>query len=305
MHILVTGGKGFLGQSVARHFRQMGFQVHGIGHGRIDQEMLSNYGFHYWIESGITLDSLKAINIKPDIIFHAGGGGSVQHSYDDPFLDFKKTVESTAHILEFMKTSSPESKLIYPSSPAAQGNHPPNPIKINAPAMPISPYGTYKLMAEQLCSVYRNNFGLKTHIIRFFSIYGDGLKKQLLWDASIRLLQNHENAEFWGTGKDIRDWIHIDDATRLVESMALSKKDIPLINGGSGTGHSVSDVLRDLKEALCSKSKIVFKGEQKRGDPSYYVADLTEAKLLNWSSKVDIHEGILRYSRWVQKELKK
>ena len=301
--ILITGGLGFLGKNVAKHYHSLGYKVYGIGHGKIPTEELNTFGFHQWFESSVDLSALKSLDIKPDYILHAGGSGSVPHSYSNPFQDFVKTVDSTAQLLEYIKTHCPSAQLIYPSSPAVQGAHQATPIKVTDPCHPISPYGSHKLMAEQLCNSYSKNFGLKINIIRFFSIYGEGLKKQLLWDASNRLLLEKQNAEFWGTGEDVRDWIHIDDAVDLIAKVFETATNLPIINGASGQGHSVSEILFSLKEHLNSKATISFKGEQKKGDPSYYVAELSESNSLGWNPKVKLSDGLKRYATWIKKEL--
>ena len=157
-------------------------------------------------------------------------------------------------------------------------------------------------MAERLCGLYRKNFSLKISIIRFFSIYGEGLRKQLLWDASNKLCSKEGKAEFWGDGKDIRDWIHVTDACSLIFKVAAMDEMLPVLNGGSGTGHPVSEILQQLKNHLGSNQEIHFKGEQKAGDPSYYVADLSEAQSLGWKPEVSLDDGLSRYAKWFLKE---
>ena len=51
-------------------------------------------------------------------------------------------------------------------------------------------------------------------IIRLFSVYGNGLKKQLLWDACNKIINAKTEVEFWGTGEETRDFIHVDDVLK-------------------------------------------------------------------------------------------
>ena len=300
--LLVTGGFGFLGRNVAKRFQSEGYRVVGLGHGRWEELDLARFGFEKWVEADVSLNSLESLRIKPDVIFHAGGSGSVAHSFAEPYLDFQKSVQSTASVLEWMRTHSPQSLLIYPSSPAVHGVHAEVPIHVGDALDPVSPYGAHKLMAENLCAVYRKNFALKISVIRFFSIYGEGLKKQLLWDACNRFLSSESRIEFWGDGQDVRDWIHVDDAVELILKSTRTSSVISTLNGGSGVGHRVSEVLQELKNCFKSTQDICFKGERKQGDPYYYVADLTEAKTLQWSPQISLHEGLKRYVQWFLRE---
>jgi UDP-glucose 4-epimerase len=141
--------------------------------------------------------------------------------------------------------------------------------------------------------------------VRFFSLYGNGLRKQLLWDACGKLTSGGKSAQFWGTGMDVRDWLHIEDAARLIEGLALLSDPPSLLNGGSGQGNSVSRILSLLQEGLGSEVAIDFLGESRKGDPSYYVADLAESSKLAWSPEVPIEDGIRRYAEWYQAEMGK
>jgi len=301
--VIVTGGAGFLGSRVAKHFFSKGYEVYGVGHGEIKRTDHAQ-SFAVWSNSAVTIESLKALRVVPDFIVHAGGGGSVGASLQDPRKDFLRTLDATSSCLEFIRKEAPEALLVYPSSVAVHGQHGQEPIIISDQVSPVSPYGWHKLMAEQLCTVYKNHFNVRTAVIRFFSIYGEGLKKQLLWDASQKLSGDHPSAEFFGTGDEVRDWLHVDDAVRLIEVLCESRNPPTLVNGGTGVGHSTSQVLTLLKESLKSEMEIVFSGKGRTGDPAYYVASPGEEISLGWYPKVDLRSGIQRYAEWYRSQVR-
>ncbi len=300
--LLVTGGFGFLGRNVAKHFHSLGYQVHGIGHGNWTKAEATEYGFERFKNADVSLQELKSLGIQPDLMVHAAGSGSVASSFSAPHLDFERTVSSTAHVLEFMRVHAPKAKLVYPSSPAVHGAHDATPMREDDAQSPVSPYGVHKQMAESLCSLYRNNFNLKVSVIRFFSVYGSGLRKQLLWDACRKLTGTEGKAEFWGTGKDVRDWIHIHDAVKLVDAVVSSTTPIHEFNGATGTGTTVEQILIQLKQQLKSHQELIFKGEAKQGDPQYYVADLSRTRSLGWKPEVSLEQGLAEYAQWFLKE---
>jgi UDP-glucose 4-epimerase len=181
--IVVTGAHGFLGRHVARLLARQNFNVVGIGHGDWQQEEWESWGLSAWYKANVNLQALQQYAGNPSTIIHCAGGGSVAFSITDPLADFERTVVSTAHVLEYVRLHAPSCSVVYPSSASVYGTVEIVPIREDCPPTPISQYGTHKLMAEEMVSSYGRQFGVAVSIVRFFSVYGCGLRKQLLWDA--------------------------------------------------------------------------------------------------------------------------
>jgi len=296
--ILVTGAFGFLGRHTAKHFKSLSYSVYAIGHGAWEEEEQAKWGIDHWLSADITLDNLKSINVEFDVIVHCGGGGSVAYSIQEPMKDFQRSVQSTLAVLEYMRLYNAGARLIYPSSPAVQGVHDNTPIKEDDASHPVSPYGVHKKIAEDMCLSYKNHFGINVSIIRFFSIYGDYLKKQLLWDAANKLIKNTEEAVFWGKGDETRDWVHIDDAVSLIEILSEVSSMPIILNAGKGEKYTILDTLNILRDALDVDTLIAFNAQAREGDPKYYWADIAKAKSIGWKPKVSFEDGVRRYAKW-------
>jgi UDP-glucose 4-epimerase len=301
--VLITGAYGFLGRYTAKRFKEQGYNVTGIGHGKWHAAEYNTWGIDQWFETTITFESLININKQYDIIVHCGGGASVGFSYENPYEDFQKSVQSTLSLLEYIRLRCKGCKFIYPSSPAVQGNLGSLQIKENMYASPISPYGFHKKIAEDLCSSYNKNFDIEVGIIRFFSIYGDGLKKQLLWDACNKIDQLDE-VSFFGTGNETRDWLHVSDAASLVEKFASNVKGYQIVNGGCGKKTSISAVISLLCKGFEKKVTVKFNGQVKEGDPIHFWADISNASQMDWKPTVDLESGLKQYVQYF-KSLKK
>src|SRR5205807_5394499 len=113
----------------------------------------------------------------PDTVFHLAGGSNVGASLQAPFEDFTRTTHTTASLLEWLRINAPRCKLVTVSSAAVYGDTRAEPAEETRPVQPVSPYGYHKLMMEQLCQEYSQVFGLRTAILRLFSVYGEGLRK--------------------------------------------------------------------------------------------------------------------------------
>lgn len=300
----VTGARGFIGRRLARYLHGRGLMVCGIGHGHLPLDLLPQAGLASWSNSEITaeaLDRLAGDRGAPDLVFHLAGGSAVSASMHAPFEDFMRTTNTTARLLEWLRSHSPSSNVLVASSAAVYGDTRGVPAEESRQAAPISPYGYHKWMMEQLCREYSQVFGLRTSALRMFSIYGEGLRKQLLWDCSVKLTGKAELIELGGTGQELRDWVHVDDAVAMMyRAVELASVDCPILNGGSGTGVSVRDIVALLRTALGRSAKVEFSGTPRRGDPAVLVADARRMNSAGITCQVPLAAGVQRYADWFQ-----
>ena len=296
--VLVTGGFGFLGRAAARRFRESGYRVVGIGHGGWSDSEANAHGFDKWSQADVSLASLSALNESYHLVVHCAGTGSVGYSMTNPLEAFRKTVLGTAELLEHLRRTESKALVIYPSSAAVYGAAEDRPLTEEDRPNPVSPYGYHKTITEDLLESYSRYFGTRVAIIRFFSIYGPGLSKQLLWDAAGKLVAASQEVTFWGTGEETRDWIHIVDATALMAKLADSPEPFTLMNGASGARVTVSAVLHMLKKSLGVDVNIRFNGNVRPGDPRFYLADVSKSLQLGLKPIMALEAGLDDYTRW-------
>jgi UDP-glucose 4-epimerase len=300
--ILVTGANGFLGRHVARVANQAGHAVVGMGHGDWTEEEWSGWGLSAWHELDVTLATLVAHVGRPNAVIHCAGGSSVGFSFENPAQDFDRTVLTTVEVLEYLRTSAPNTALVYPSSAAVYGRAAELPIRENSALEPISPYGVHKKIAEELCRSYARNFGVRVSIVRVFSAYGVALRKQLLWDACRKATAG--DGRFSGTGRETRDWVNAEDVARLLVLAAdLATTDAPVVNCASGTEMAVGDVLALIFDALGVTPGPTFTGSARSGDPERYVGDPSRANAWGWVPSRSLRDGVREYVEWFRETL--
>jgi len=295
--VLVTGAYGFVGRYAARRWAREGWRVTGLGHGTWPRPEWRSWGLDDWHTGDVTLDTLVNYGAEPDLIIHCAGSGSVGFSVAHPYQDFQRTVQTMISVLEYARLHSPRANVVLPSSAAVYGTVLSLPIAESAALSPVSPYGVHKRLAEELCLSYAAHFKLRVAIVRLFSIYGIGLRKQLLWDACRKLAAGE--ASFGGTGDERRDWINIEDAVELLAVAAEHASDQALVlNGGCGTSIRVREVLERVAAGFDVAPALQFTGTTRRGDPDSYEADATKAQALGWRPQVGLHAGIDSYVSW-------
>lgn len=305
-NIWITGAKGFVGLHLSKSLLKKKYNVYGIGNYKN-----SNYkdivpSFKNFVSGNINSINLQKLYNHsgcPDIIFHLAGGSSVGQSIINPLLDFKKTVLSTSNLLEFLRIKNINSKIIFSSSAAVYGNIHNKPINESDKCKPLSPYGYNKFIAEKLFESYVKNFNIDSCIIRFFSIYGIEAKKQLIWDICTKLNRNQKAIELFGTGEEMRDWIYIKDAVKLLimasDSFKKKSGEISIFNGNSGYHHSVKEILYQICELMELSPSINFNKNTRSGDPNYLIGSNYKTKnILGFKPDFDIKNGLNEYITW-------
>jgi UDP-glucose 4-epimerase len=295
--LLITGAHGFIGRYAARFFSQQGWEVTGVGYGEWEAGELAQWGVSHWYQGAITLERLGDCGRGTDAIIHCAGSGSVSFSLEHPAHDFQDTVGTTLAVLEFMRLQAPHSHLLLPSSAAVYGASQVFPLKESTLLSPISPYGVHKKIAEELCASYASFFGLAVSVIRLFSVYGAGLRKQLLWDACQKIAR--QDFSFFGSGQEARDLIHVEDVARLFWfCLKKTKNGFTLMNGASGQSVTVKQILTELFLAFKRSERPIFSGRVREGDPNKYEADISRAVALGWKPHIALAEGIRNYVTW-------
>jgi UDP-glucose 4-epimerase len=276
--------------------------VAGIGHGAWIESARQEWGVGEWRNGEIThanLDSLAAAVGMPDVVIHLAGGSAVGPSFAQPAEDFHRSVVAASELAEWMRQRAPNARLVMASSAAVYGAGHPGPIAETAECRPYSPYGFHKRMAELTLESYARNFGLQVAIVRLFSVYGPGLRKQLLWDASTRLAQGAKVLTLGGTGDELRDWLHVDDVAKMLRWAATrASNEASVINGGTGVATPVRTIAERLCAAWGADRTVSFSGAARPGDPVRLVADVSQVQQAGFTPARSWAQGIDDYTAW-------
>lgn len=313
--ILITGAHGFIGRNLARHLAGEGHTVSGLGHGTWPPSDADLWGISAWINGDVVPGNLALIKRDtgtPDVIFHLAGGSSVGAAVQNPREDFFRTVVSAAELLDWTRLEAPQAAIVAISSAAVYGAGHDGPISEDAPLTPYSPYGHHKRIMEELCRAYTEGYGLRIAVARLFSVYGPGLRKQLLWDICAKLAANPQKLELGGTGGELRDWTHIDDVVRALSTIApLASASMPVLNVGTGIGTSVeriaslmtrhwrnADAVQQTAERPQPETPVDFSGASRPGDPFSLIANAKPLSDHGFRFARDLDDGLRLYVAW-------
>ncbi len=295
--IVVTGAHGFIGRHTALEAMTRGARVIGIGHGDWSDDEARRWGIADWRRCDVTLETLTQHAESANAIIHCAGSGSAGLALSKPAQDFARSVGTTVEVLEFIRTRSPQTALVYPSSGAVYGPSPSIPTGEDTALNPISPYGVHKKVAEDMVRSYARSFGIRAALVRVFSVYGAGLRKQLWWDACQKAMV--DDFRFMGTGTETRDWVAVEDVAALMLIAGhRAATDAPSVNCATGLETSVRDVVAALLAELGTDREPCFSGERRPGDPERYAGDPSRAVTWGWRPKRTWRTGVFEYARW-------
>ena len=298
MNILITGSQGFLAKNLSLKLKNKNLKIYGIGRGNWKGDEYKKWGYFKNINDDINSKNiLKYKKISFKYIIHCAGKVIGLSAVDD----FKTNVLTTQIVLDFIYLTKQKPKLIFMSTLAVYGNKNKF-LTENTKINPISNYAHNKILCEEMCSFYSRKYNFDLLIMRVSSIFGPGLERQFIYDACKKIYNN--NSKFFGTGKEIRDWIYIDDLTRLIFKI-LNKgfKKINIYNVGSGIGVSIKDVINFINKRFKKNLKPSFNFVGSDSNPKILISSINKIKIFNWKPTTNFYIGLERYINWFKKTI--
>lgn len=301
--VWITGAAGFIGSSLASFLAGRGERCFGLD---LRVPATSVIAAEHFVAGPVSADSLAGLFARsglPDVVFHLAGGSAVGPSFADPEGDFAATVGSTSTLLGFLRRHAPKAATVLASSAAVYGNDHDGPIAEDAALHPVSPYGAHKLMMEDVARYQARFFGLDIRIARLFSVYGAGLRKQLLWDLCEKLSRT-ESVALGGSGSELRDFVHGADAVRALDLLARVEPASPplLVNVASGKAGTVASIAGIVARAWQARTgreaTISFDGHTRAGDPASLIADTRRTSGLGFQAEIAFDDGAAAYVDW-------
>jgi UDP-glucose 4-epimerase len=316
MHILLTGGLGFIGSHTAVTLIRHGYEVSildNLSNSDIKTinsiEKITGYRPSFSNLDILDFNSLDKYisNNSFDAVIHFAALKSVLDSQKYPKLYYENNFIGSKNLFDISQNYK-INKFIFSSSATVYGNY--NiPIKEDAATLPKNPYGHSKIMFEQYMSdLTANDSSTNVSVLRYFNPCGadsSRLLREELSDQSSNLfpmiiktiLKKHSLLEVYGNdydtkdGTGLRDFIHVRD---LVDGHIAAleyksgDKNFDIFNLGSGKGYTVLEVIKEFENQLCDSIPYNLVN-RREGDIAISLSDITKAKnVLKWNPKLTL-----------------
>ena len=309
MHVLVTGGAGFIGTNFVR------MAVHGELNGiskvtvldkltyagvRANLDSFINSPGFTFVEGDIC-DPIVVGSIinEVDSVINFAAESHVDRSIENS-VDFVNTnIVGVQVLLDALKKSDKNKRLIQVSTDEVYGSIETGSWDEYSPMKPNSPYSASKASAEHLVNAYHHTYGLDTLVTRSSNNYGPYQFPEKVIPLFITNLIEGKKLPLYGDGKNVRDWLHVDDHCRGIHKVLMDGANGETFNIGGGTELSnkqLADVI--LLEMTFDETFLEFVKDRPGHDFRYSVNWSKIRKQTHYEPRVSFLEGLRDTIKW-------
>ncbi len=300
--IFIAGHNGMVGSAIERKFIKEGFKnILTLSSKQLDlRDQLSVNEFYK--------------KSKPDFVILAAakvGGIHANNKYKAEFIYDNLMIES--NVIHFAYKNNVK-KLLFLGSSCIYPKESPQPIKeeylMSGQLEPTNrPYAIAKIAGIELCKSYREQYGCNFISAMPTNLYGTNdnyhpenshVIPALLRKVALAKKNNDPFVTVWGSGKPRRDFLNVDDLANACYSLMKDYDEAELINIGSGSDISITELINIIIEELDYKGEVKF-DKSKPDGTMLKLLDISKIKSLGWAPKIKIREGIRKAIKEIEK----
>lgn len=315
MHVLVTGGAGFIGSNLVEALLDDERVKFVRVLDNLSTGFLKNIEPYFddprfeFIEGDIRdFDTCKKAVEGMDAITHQAALGSVPRSINDPLTTNHVNITGALHVFTAAKEAGIK-RVIYAASSSTYGDHPGLPKVEDKIGNPLSPYAVTKYVNELYARVYADLYGMEFVGLRYFNIFGPRQNPNGPYAAVIPLfaeaLINMKSPTINGDGSHSRDFTFVANAVQAnILSIFTEKKEAvnQVYNIACGDQTSLLELFNGLNKEAGTTLQPIF-GPERQGDVKHSLADISKAKtLLGYNPQVTVEEGLKMTFGWYKKK---
>ena len=309
--ILITGGNGFIGSNFLHtYLNNYNDHILNVDKKSSNQYLFSKFSRYKFIKIDLlNFDKLKNIleSFLPEVIIHFAADSHVDNSINYPEKIYKNNTISTLNLLNsvlFSKVNLNTFKFIYVSTDEVYGSSKNKSFKETNILKPSSPYSSSKSSAEHLIQSYFHTYGLNYIITNCSNNFGPFQYPEKLIPLSIFKLINKQKVPVYGNGKQVRDWIFVDDHNDAIIFLLKNGKLNNKYNIGSNTTMTNLSLLKKIvgileKKDLIKKNMNHFQFVKDRpGHDFRYSLNTKKINDLGWRSHSNFQEKLAYTIEW-------
>ncbi len=309
LKLLVAGGAGFIGSNFIRHILKSrpAWQVVNVdkltyaGNLANLKEVSEDPRYRFHRADICDAEAIAGIfsKEKPDAVVNFAAETHVDRSIDDPGLFLRTNILGTQVLLDAARRSG-VSRYLQISTDEVYGSlGPAGKFSEDSPLKPNSPYAASKTSADLLARAYFKTYGLPVLITRCSNNYGPYQFPEKIIPFFVTLLREGKAVPVYGDGKNVRDWIHVDDHSRAVEAVLLRGRPGEVYNVGGGNERTNIEITKMLLSAMGKDtSHMKFVPDRPGHDRRYAIDDTRIRTELCVAPQVPFERGLADTVRW-------
>jgi UDP-glucose 4-epimerase len=313
--VLITGGLGFIGSSLALRLVPLGAEVSLL------DAMIPDYGGNLFnidpIKDDVTINfsnitdatSMNYLVRNKDYIFHCAGQVCHVMSLTNPFPDIEYNIKGVAVLMQACKNFNPAVKVIKTGTRGQYGPSERLPVNEEAPTNPRGIYEISNLAAEKIMKIYNDVHGVRAVLLRLTNIYGPRSQMRhsrfgvVNW--FVRQALDNETIKVFGDGQILRDFLYIDDCVDATLQSALCREaEGEILNVGMDKAVCFLDLVKLIIDVAGSGrwEFSEFSPERKAQEPDDFYSDITKIKrIVGWEPKVSLRDGLSRTAEYYRR----
>ena len=292
--VLITGGAGFIGSHLVRHFASQGEVTvlddlrSGYAHN------LEGVACRFVRGSILDTEALREAMAKAEEVYHLAAMISVPESVAKPAECAELNTEGTRRVLAAAVAAGAR-KVVLASSAATYGDNPTVPKLESMPPEPKSPYAETKLAGESLLESYRQTHGIGTTSLRFFNVFGPRQDPRSAYAAAVPIFiakaLRDEPIGIHGDGGQTRDFVHVTDIVGALAYAGASADMAGTYNVGYGRSQSILELAQEILRLTGSKSAIEHL-PPRAGDVRHSLASTERLLSAGWKPQSSVQSGL-------------
>ena len=312
MHILVTGGAGFIGSHLVDSLLADGVEVTVLDNfdsfydRQVKERNIREHRIHqrYRLIEGDLRDAEslnEQLTARFDVIVHLAAMAGVRPSIERPLTYQDVNVRGTQNLLEIARRQKIP-HFVFASSSSVYGVNPRVPWSEDDYVLqPISPYASTKVSGELLGHVYSHLYGFRFIALRFFTVYGPRQRPDLAIHKFAHLIGSGRPIPVFGDGSTRRDYTYIDDIVAGIRgAIRYDRSPYEVINLGNNATVTLIEMVHTIEEALGKRATIDWKPDQPGDVPQTWASVAKARDLLGYEPRTPFKEGIRRFAEWFQ-----
>ena len=305
--ILLLGGSGFIGCNLRNFLQNKYFDVYNID--KMSEISTPDKLLGYQVSNKTFVADITKINlkkylkkIKPSFIINLAANSHVDTSITKPKKVIQNNINIILNILECLRDSNLSNiKFINISTDEVYGSIPKKSANETTSLNPSSPYSSSKSCVDLIINSYNITYGLNSSILRLSNNYGPYQHPEKFIPASIFHIKNNKKIPLYGNGKNIREWIYVEDSCSAILKFVKNFKPKKIYNVGSSIRIQNKSLLINIIKLFYDKNFYNFfqKVKDRPGhDERYSLNSRKFIKEYLWKSNFSIKKGLATTVKW-------
>ncbi|MHC4252373.1 MAG: NAD-dependent epimerase/dehydratase family protein [Planctomycetota bacterium] len=315
--VLVTGAGGFIGHHLVGHLKDQDCWVRGVDL-KLPEFAPTRADEFEQLDLRVWANCLQATRRIDEVYALAADMGGMGYISSNHATIMRNNTLIDTHTLEAARVNDVErlfytsSACVYPEYRQTETSVTPLKEEDVYPAQPQDAYGWEKLLTEQMCAYYSEEFGLETRVVRFHNIFGPlgtwrgGREKApaaMCRKIAVAKLTGEHEIDIWGDGEQTRSFCYIDDCVNGICKLMRSDHAEPL-NLGQDRLISINalvDIVADIAGIAVTKKHV----EGPQGVRGRNSDNSLLREVLGWEPEVTLEDGLRRTYEWIEEQVKR